>query len=148
MTGSCRPLSLFVLREQAVLRAMSFRSKKDDSFEDSDEERKSGERTPSAPSLEAEKEEENLEDIPYLDPKAASRILRGGKDKSWILRRNEEGEMRISVKSENSFKQIRLYGDESKTLFSRRTGGQKVWLGTLLASLVEDGTLGERMWQS
>ena len=127
---------------------MSFRSKKDDSFEDSDEERKSGELTPSAPSLEAEKEEENLEDIPYLDPKAASRILRGGKDKSWILRRNEEGEMRISVKSENSFKQIRLYGDESKRLFSRRTGGQKVWLSTLLASLVEDGTLGERMWQS
>ena len=127
---------------------MSFRSKKEDSFEDSDEERKSGELTPSAPSLEAKKEEENLEDIPYLDPKAASRILRGGKDKSWILRRNEEGEMRISVKSENSFKQIRLYGDESKTLFSRRTGGQKVWLSTLLASLVEDGTLGERMWQS
>ena len=148
MTGSCRPFSLFVLREQAVLRAMSFRSKKDDSFEDSEEERASGEGPPSAPCLEADKVEETLEDIPFLDPRGASRILRRGEDKSWILRRNEEGEMRISVKSENSFKQIRLYGDESKRLFSRRTGGQKVSLSTLLTSLVEDGTLGERMWQS
>ena len=84
-------------------------------------------------------------EIPTLSTKEASRILRKGRDLCWILRKNEDGDLRISLKgSDHVFKQIRLYGDKENK-FSRRAEGEKIGLKQLLKSMVDDGTLGEQI---
>ena len=83
--------------------------------------------------------------IPTLTTKEASRILRKGRDLCWILRKNEDGDLRISLKgSDHVFKQIRLYGNTERG-YSRRSEGEKIGLKQLLKSMVDDGTLGEQI---
>merc|ERR1712062_727395 len=79
--------------------------------------------------------------IPTLTTKEASRILRKGRDLCWILRKNEDGDLRISLKgSDHGIKQIRLYGDKDNK-YSRRPDGKKIGLKQLLKSMMDDGTL-------
>ena len=120
----------------------------DDSFDDSDDDDEDDN------SEESEDEPNNspsaIDDvydsvIPTLSTKDASRILRKGGDLCWILRKNEDGDLRISLKgSDHVFKQIRLYGNRDNK-FSRRSDGEKIGLKQLLESMVDDGTLGEQI---
>ena len=118
----------------------------DDSFEESDEDDDDEDFSDS-------EEESNgpIDDvydslIPTLTTKEASRILRKGRDLCWILRKNEDGDLRISLKGlDQSFKQIRLYGNKENNKYSRRAEGEKIGLKQLLKSMVDDGTLGEQI---
>ena len=97
--------------------------------------------------IKAGNEGDSMGEIPVLTTKEASKILRRGENKCWILRKNEDGEFRISVKSDHAFKQIRLYEGENKR-FSRKPDDSKVSLSSVIDSLLSEGILGERIQKS
>ena len=137
-------LTPFLRREHAALRALAtWKIKKttpdEDSFDESDDESDSGNGDNEA----AREEKECQSEIPILTTREASKILRRGKNKSWVLRRNEDGDLRISVKTDHTFQQIRLHEREDNK-FSRLPDGPKLSMQSLLGSLVSlNGTCGK-----
>ena len=134
-----------LFRVQSVIQAIANRVQVDDDSDEDDEDENFSESEEESIDSPSSIDEVNVSSIPSLSTKEASRILRKGRDLCWILRKNEDGDLRISLKgSDHGIKQIRLYGDKDNK-YSRRPDGKKIGLKQLLKSMMDDGTLGEQI---
>eukprot|EP00092_Neocalanus_flemingeri_P026485 GFUD01028707.1.p1 GENE.GFUD01028707.1~~GFUD01028707.1.p1 ORF type:complete len:1203 (-),score=297.06 GFUD01028707.1:58-3408(-) len=92
---------------------------------------------------ESESEDEDQQKYPCIgrmSNREAGAFIENRPIGSWILRENESGEKRITVKSPKKVLHIKL--NEDKGLFSLSSGSLKTTLDELLQSLEEQGTLG------